>query len=310
METRFVSKENKFLPPVGFDLPVMLSFVTLVIIILGALSAPGIAPYDPNYLDLSKSLQHPSFEHLLGTDKVGRDILSRLLFGARITLLSALAVVSISALIGVPLGLLCGYYGGKMDALIMRIWDVVLAFPALLLAFVFAASFGRGISSVILALGIVYIPMISRLTRSLTLTEKNKTYIEAGRSMGFSTARILFRHILPNCIPTLLAELALDIAYAMLDLAALSFLGLGVQPPTADWGAMLGEGREYLLINPLLALAPGIMIIITAVSFNLLSEGIQKHFDIKLRRVPFFVKVKLYAGEMNEQNTKYQKSAN
>lgn len=299
MEGKSILKTNKKIRGTLFTAPVIISSFFLSVIILAALFAPLLAPFDPDKLDLSKSLQYPSLQHLLGTDKTGRDLLSRLLFGARITLLSALKVVSISIIIGVPLGLITGYYGGKIDSLIMRLWDIILAFPALLLAFVFVATFGRGVTSVIIALGIVYVPMISRLTRSLTLTEKNKTYVEAASSIGYSNSRIIFRHILPNCISTMFAEITIDIAYAILDLAALSFLGLGVQPPTSDWGAMLEEGREFLQINPLLALAPGITIIITVVSLNVLSDGIQMYFDPSQRRLSSFKKVRKLVGELN-----------
>jgi len=168
----------------------------------------------------------------------------------------------------------------------MRLADVILAFPTLLLAFVFVASFGRGIGNAVLALGIVYVPMLSRLTRSLVLMEKNKTWVEASRSIGFSPFQILFGQILFNCLPTMLVQLTLDIGYAILDLAAMSFLGLGVQPPTSDWGAMLEEGRIFLVMHPLLALAPGIMIVLTVVSLNIASDELQTFLDPQQRRLP------------------------
>ena len=181
-------------------------------------------------------LAKPSMQHLLGADKVGRDLLTRLFYGGRTTLLSAIGVVAISVVIGVPLGLISGYYRGWLDTVIGRICDVVLSFPSLLLAFVFVAGFGRSMVNAIMALGIVYVPMLTRLVRSLTMVEKNKVYVEAATSIGYSDARIMFRHILPNCVSTIVVQITLDLAYAILDLAALSFLGLGVQPPTADWG--------------------------------------------------------------------------
>ncbi len=223
------------------------------------------------------------------------------MYGARTTLLSALLVVVISIIIGIPLGVISGYYGGKIDSIIMRAEDVLLAFPALLLAFLFVASFGKGIANAIIALGIVYVPMLSRLTRSLTLMEKNKTYVESARSIGFSDTRIIFRHILPNCIPTIIAQLTLDIGYAILDLAAMSFLGLGVQPPTSDWGAMLEEGRQYIQSNPALVFAPGLAIIITVVTFNVLSDNIQMYLDPTQRKLPPFKKLKKMAGGLVEE---------
>ena len=200
-------------------------------------------------------------------------------------------MVDFSVMVGVPLGLVSGYYGGLADAVIGRVCDVVLAFPSLLLAFVLVAGFGRGMASAVVALGIVYVPMLARLVRSLTLVEKNKTYVEAANSIGYSDARIMFRHILPNCVSTITVQITLDLAYAILDLASLSFLGLGVQPPTADWGAMLDEGRNFLLQNPLLALAPGIAIIVTVVALNIFSDGLHQYFEPVQRKLPSFKKV-------------------
>ncbi|MDR2952309.1 MAG: ABC transporter permease, partial [Treponema sp.] len=239
----------------------------------------------------SASLAPPSAEHLLGADKMGRDLFSRLLYGGRVTLVSALAVVLISVIIGVPLGLFSGFYGGKFDSIVGRFCDVLLSFPSLLLAFLFVAALGRGIASAVVALGIVYVPMITRLARSLTLVEKSKTYVEAALSVGFSRTYILFRHILPNCVYTMLVQLTLDLAYAILDLAALSFIGLGVSPPTADWGAMLQEGRAFLLMSPLLALAPGAAIVVTVISLNIFSDCVTQYLDPQGRVLPSFEKM-------------------
>lgn len=282
-----------------FTVPVIISLVLIILIILSAVLAKLIAPYDPNKLDLTQTLAQPSLHHLLGTDKTGRDLFSRLLFGTQTTLLSAVGVVLFSIIVGVPLGLMSGYFGGIVDSVIMRIEDIILSFPALLLAFIFVASFGRGLGNAVLAVGIVYVPMLSRLTRSLTLSEKNKTYVEAAQSIGYSHIRIMFIHILPNCVSTLMAQLTLDIGYAILDLASLSFLGLGVQPPTSDWGAMLEDGRIFIQTNPLLALAPGFMIILTVVAFNVLSDGVQMYLDPTQRKLPSFKALRKMAGENN-----------
>lgn len=271
-----------------FTVSVTIALVVLLLIIFCCIFAPIISPYSPTEQDLSCSLAKPSMQHLLGADKNGRDLLTRLFYGGRTTLLSALGVVGLSIVIGVPLGLFSGFYGGKIDMIIGRVCDVILAFPSLLLAFVFVAGFGRGIRNSVVALGIVYVPMLFRLVRSLTLVEKNKTYVEAATSIGFSDMRIMFRHILPNCVSTITVQVTLDIAYAILDLAALSFLGLGVQPPTADWGAMLDEGRNFLLQNPLLALAPGFVIIITVVALNIFSDGLHQYFEPIQRKLPTF----------------------
>lgn len=271
-----------------FTIPMIISVALLGLIILCCIFAPVISPYSPTEQNLADSLALPSGAHLLGADKVGRDLLTRIFYGGRTTLLSALGVVAFSVVVGVPLGLISGYYGGWADTVIGRICDVVLAFPSLLLAFVFVAGFGRSTVNAILALGIVYVPMLTRLVRSLTLVEKNKTYVEAVTSIGYSDIRIMFRHILPNCVSSIVVQTTLDLAYAILDLAALSFIGLGVQPPTADWGQMLDEGRNFLLQNPWLALAPGIAIIITVVALNICSDGIHQYFEPAQRKLPSF----------------------
>lgn len=273
-----------------FTPSMILALAVLVVIILCCIFAPVVAPYSPTAQNTAHSLVSPSAEHLLGADKLGRDLFTRLLYGGRVTLTSALGVVALSAVIGIPLGLLSGYYGKKVDAVIGRICDVLLAFPSLLLAFVFVAAFGRGIRNSIIALGIVYVPMLTRLVRSLTLVEKNKTYVEAATSIGYSDSRIMFRHILPNCVSTVTVQVTLDLAYAILDLAALSFLGLGVQPPTADWGAMLEEGRNFLLQNPLLALCPGLAIVVIVVALNIFSDGLHQYFEPIQRKLPSFKK--------------------
>ncbi|NTV79446.1 MAG: ABC transporter permease [Clostridiales bacterium] len=274
--------------------------IILLIVIILAVFANTIAKYDPNEIDITSMLKGPSAEHIIGTDKSGRDMFARLLFGARTTLLSAFAVIIISVMIGVPTGLISGYFGGLADKVLMRISDVILSFPCLLLAFVFVSAFGRGLINAILALGIVYVPMLAKLTRSLVLVEKNKVYVEAAKSIGFSDLNIMFVQILPNCIATLVVQLTLDIGYAILDLAAMSFLGLGVQPPTADWGAMLEEGRIVITTAPLVAIAPGIMIIVTVVALNIFGDGVRSYLDPTQRKVPSLRKFRKMVGAENE----------
>lgn len=275
-----------------FSLTTIVTSSVLIIISLAIILAPLIQPYDSQKMDLGNALKGFSWEHWLGTDKAGRDIFSRLLFGGRTTLLSGVSVVAISVIIGIPLGLATGYYGGRFDRTIMKIWSIIMSFPAILLAFVLMMIVGKGIIPGIIALGIVYIPMISRLTRSLTLMEKNKTYIEAAKVLGFSDLRILFFHILPNCLSTIFAELTLDLAFAILDLAGLSFLGLGVQPPQSDWGFMLADGQKFLKTQPYLAIIPGVCIIIVVISLNLLSMEILSYVDPKQRRYTTFSKLR------------------
>ncbi|MDR3364409.1 MAG: ABC transporter permease, partial [Clostridiales Family XIII bacterium] len=223
----------------------------LLLIIVCTVFAGLIAPYDPEAIDLSISYGPATPEHILGTDNVGRDNFSRLLFGGRTAITNAFLVIGITVAAGIPLGLLCGYFGGVLDAVVMRVWDIILSFPPLLLGFIFVAAFGRGSSASVIALGIAWIPMISRLSRNLTMAEKTQTYVLAAKSMKYSDARIVFRHILPNCVSTLLAELTVDVGYAIIVLASLSFLGLGVQPPTSDWGLMLQEALVYVRQSPL-----------------------------------------------------------
>lgn len=268
-----------------FTVPVIISSAIIIIILASAILANVIAPYDPNQVSLGAILSSPSGEHLLGTDKTGRDIFSRVLFGSRTTMLSAIGVVAISMIIGIPYGLVSGYFGGWLDKILMRISDVILSFPSLLLAFLLIAAFGRGLTNAVIAVGIVYVPMLARLTRSVVLVEKNKTYVEAAQSIGYGSAHILLREILPNCVPALIVQGTLDLGYAILDLAAMSFLGLGVQPPTADWGAMLEEGRGLIQLAPLCALAPGAMILIAVVAINVLGDGINHWLDPKQRKL-------------------------
>ena len=281
--------------------PFLISGIILLFVIFCCVFAPLLAPYGESAQNLSASLAPPSAGHFLGADKMGRDLFSRLLYGGRVTLLSALGVVLISVIIGAPLGLFSGFYGGKFDSIVGRVCDVLLSFPSLLLAFLFVAALGRGITNAVMALGIVYVPMLTRLVRSLTMVEKSKTYVEAAESIGFSRPYILFRHILPNCVYTMLVQLTLDLAYAILDLAALSFIGLGVSPPTADWGAMLQEGRNFLLQSPLLALAPGAAVVVTVISLNIFSDCVTQYLDPQSRILPSFEKMEK-RGSVNNGN--------
>ena len=237
----------------------------------------------PNAQNLSASLQFPDGEHLLGTDKLGRDVWARIAYGAQPTLLGAVVVVLISGVIGIPLGLVAGYYGGRVDTVIMRILDALLAFPALLLAILVVATFGRGLGTVVVALGVIYVPAMARLIRSVTMVQRTLTYVDACRALGFSDARILFRHILPNLVAVVVVQSTIDLAYAILDIAALSFLGLGQQPPDPDWGSMLSDGRAYLLQNAWPALSAGFSIMLAVISFNLVGDGLRSQLDPRER---------------------------
>ena len=246
---------------------VTVAFVLLVAILLVCILAPVVAPYDPNAQDLTQVLAKPSAAHWLGCDQTGRDIFSRIIYGGRTALVSAVMVVVISVIIGIPLGLISGYKGGLADTIIMRCCDILLSFPSLLLAFVLVAGLGRNTFNAVLALGIVYVPMLTRLTRSLTLVEKNKVYVSACVSLGYSDTRILYRHILPNCISTILVQLTLDVAYAILD-----------------------EGRSVLLMSPVQSLSAGIVIVIVVVSLNIFSDGLHQYLDQAQTALPSFRK--------------------
>lgn len=251
----------------------------VIFLIAVALFAPFIAPKDPNDGELADSLAPPGQSYVLGADKNGRDVLSRLIFGSRTAIGGALLVVLISEIIGVPVGIWAAYRGGWVDETITRIWDMLLSFPPLLLAFAVVAAFGPGLGKSAVALGILYVPFIARVVRSVTLVQKEMVYTEAARALGYGQGRIIFRHILPNCISPVLIVSTIDVAYALLDLAALSFLGLGVQPPTADWGTMLSEGQLVLLNAPHLAVASGFAIVLAVLGFNLLGDGLRDVLD-------------------------------
>ena len=257
----------------------MIGGTIILFLIAVAILAPLLAPKDPTDGELVDSLAPPGDGYVLGTDKNGRDVLSRLLYGTRTALGGALMIVVISEVIGVPIGIWAAYRGGWVDETITRVWDMLLAFPPLLLAFAVVAAFGPGLPKAALALGILYVPFTARVVRSVTLVQKEMVYTEAARALGYGQGRIIFRHILPNCISPIIVVSSIDIAYALLDLAALSFLGLGVQPPTPDWGTMLSEGQLVLLTSPHVALAAGLAIVAAVLGFNLLGDGLRDVLD-------------------------------
>lgn len=250
-----------------------LSIVTLFAVT--ALLAPILAPHDPLSHNLHRNLEPPSLQHLLGTDELGRDILSRLMHGARLSLFIGIVGVTIGLAIGAPTGLISGYYGGKIDLFIQRITDVLLAFPSILLALVFVATFGVGLQNVIMATGISFIPIYVRLARGCALSIRELEYIEAAKALGLSDPLIIFRHILPNSLTPIIVQSTLNIGSAILIAAGLGFLGLGVQPPTPEWGAMLGSGRMYIFSAPHLIVFPGVAILLSVLAFNLLGDALK-----------------------------------
>ncbi|MFF5209292.1 ABC transporter permease [Streptosporangium sp. NPDC000396] len=250
------------------------ALAVLGVFVVVALLAPLLAPYDPDAVDLSATLAGAGPAHPLGVDQSGRDILSRLLFGARTGLLGPLAVVGCSTLLGIVVGVAAAWRGGWADALLSRSMDMVFALPGLLLAILLVATFGPGLLAPVIAMVIAYTPYVGRLVRNIALQEKARPYIEAYRVQGWSGWTICLRHLVPNIAPVVLAQSAINFGYALMDLAALSFLGFGVQPPTADWGAMINEGQSALLQGDLLpALAPGACIVVAVVAFSVVGEG-------------------------------------
>ncbi|MEU6998824.1 ABC transporter permease [Nonomuraea sp. NPDC046570] len=259
----------------GGDKLVTAALAVLVVLIIAAVFAPLIAPHDPEAIDLSATLSGLTPDHLLGTDQSGRDILSRMLYGAQTGLLGPLLVVVISTVLGTLLGVSAAWLGGAVDALLSRMMDLVFSFPALLLAITLVAVFGVGLTAPVIAMSVAYAPYVGRLARSVALQEMTRPYIQAYRVQGWSGWAICLRHLLPNIVPLILAQSAINFGYALMDLAALSFLGFGVQPPAADWGAMVNEGAGAMLQGAMLpALAPGAIIVITVVAFSMVGEAI------------------------------------
>lgn len=260
-----------------------ISGILIIFIIITAVFAPVFSPYDPNKLDLMTRLKAPSSEHLLGTDEYGRDTLSRIIYGSRISLTIGLVPTFISMVIGTILGLISGYFGGKTDFVIMRLADVVLAFPSLLLAMVIMYTLGASLLNLFIALSIISWAGTARVVRSQTMSLKEKEFVEAARSIGVKDSVIMFKHIFPNCIPSLIVLFTMNIPSAILSEASLSFLGVGAQPPEASWGLMINIGKEYLFTSPWLAIVPGVAILIIVLAFNFLGDGLRDALDPYLK---------------------------
>ncbi len=251
----------------------------LVLVVACTILAPFLAPYDPTQQNLEKDLLAFSPEHLLGTDKLGRDILSRTLYGSRVSLLVGLSTVAVSLSIGFLVGAVAGYYGGWVDQVLMRVVDVLMAFPGILLAIAFTAVLGPGLGHVVLALCLISWTGYSRLVRGEILGLKEKEYIQAARAIGCKPARVILGHLFPNLLPPLLIQATFGLAAAIIAEGSLSFLGLGVEPPTPSWGAMLNEGRQFLLVAPHLTTYPGLAIMITVLGLNLVGDALQDRLE-------------------------------
>jgi len=264
--------------------------VTFLIILLVAIFAPLIAPHDPVLQVRDAFLRPPawveggSWTYILGTDAVGRDILSRLIYGARYSLFIGLVVVTISVSVGVVVGLIAGYFRGPIDTFIMRVMDIILAFPSLLLALVLVAVLGPGLLNAMIAIALVLQPHFVRLTRAAVMSEKTRDYVTAAKVAGASRMRLMFRTILPNCTAPLIVQATLSFSNAILDAAALGFLGMGAQPPTPEWGTMLAEARESVLRAWWVVTFPGLAILITVLAINLMGDGLRDALDPKLKR--------------------------
>ena len=267
----------------------ILGLIIITVFILSAIFAPYLSPHDPVgtslYDQLKPPVWHPTgtWENILGTDDLGRDILSRLLYGARVSLLVSVVSVGIAFIIGTLLGCFSGYYKGIMDSTIMRIMDIILAFPYILLAIVVVAYLGPSLQNAMIAIAITYVPRFARIVRGSVLEECEKDYVSAARAIGASDLRIIFIAILPNCFGPLIVQTTLGFASAILDMAALSFLGLGAQPPTPEWGAMIAKSRALILRASWVMTFPGLAILFAVLGFNLLGDGLRDALDPRLR---------------------------
>jgi peptide/nickel transport system permease protein len=263
--------------------PALIAAIVLALLMLVAIAGPALVPYDPLAINLDHLKEPPSNTHFLGTDSKGRDILSRVIIGSRISLSVGIIASALSLCIGIFFGLVSGYFGGRIDALLSQVFDIFLAFPSLLLAIGISAVMTPGLSSAMLAITLVGWAGFARLVRGITLSLKEKTYVEASQALGASPARILYKHILPNALPLLLVAGSLRVGGFILLEAALSFLGLGVQPPTPTWGSMISLNRSYINTAPWMVIFPGLAISITVISFNILGDFLRDKLDPRMQ---------------------------
>ena len=258
------------------------AFAFIILLVVIAFISYSVVPYGINEYDYNAIMQAPSAQHWFGTDEFGRDLFSRILCGTRISLSVGLLSVTIGAVLGTILGLLGGYYGGLLDSIIMRICDVLFAFPGIILAIAIVAILGSGLYNVVIAVAVFSTPTFARLVRSTTLSYKNSVFVQAARNLGASDARILFQHILPAAIPNIIVQYTMSIGNSILTASSLSFLGLGAKPPTPEWGLLLSNGRNYMMSSWHITLFPGIAIFLTVLAFNLLGDGLRDALDPKL----------------------------
>ena len=262
---------------------VLFGAVVILMLIIVAIFSALIAPYDPYQQELREALQHPSWKHLLGTDPLGRDELSRIIYGTRTSLLVGIISVGVAAFFGMMLGLIAGYLGGITNTFIMRFIDALMAIPPIMLALAIGVALGGGLSNVMISLGIALIPTYARLMCGQVLTVKQADYVTAAEVVGGSNLRIMLVHIFPNCLSPLIVLITLNLGFAILSEAALSFLGLGIRPPGAAWGSMVNDGYRYLLTNPILSFAPGLCVMLVVLAFNIVGDGLRDALDPRLR---------------------------
>ena len=251
------------------------------LIVLGAIFAPLIAPYDPTAIAFSAKLSPPNFDHLMGCNDLGQDIFSQVLFGARTSLMVGVVVISLAIGIGVPIGLFAGFFGGRIDTVLMRISDVFLAFPPLLLPIAITAALGTGLNNAMMALAVSWFPWYSRIVRGAVMRVKNELYISAAQAMGVSSPRIMLRHALPNSTTPIIVQGSMDFGYAILAAASLSFIGIGAQPPTPEWGLMAAMSRDRFIDNWWTVTFPGMAIFVTVLAVNLVGDGVRDTLDPK-----------------------------
>ncbi len=262
----------------------LLGVIIILVLSLAAVFAPLISPTDPLHMDFDALMQSPSRDHPAGTDSLGRDNLSRIIWGGRVSLQVGVLSMAIATVIGVSAGLAAGYYGRWIDTIIMRIVDAILAFPALLLAILMVAVLGPSLRNAMLAIAVAFIPSFARVTRANTLSIREKEYVEGARAIGASAVRIMLRTILPNTLSTVIVQVSLGMSYAILIEAGLSFLGLGIQPPTPSWGYMLATGREFITLAWWLTTFPGLAIFVTVLSWNFIGDGLREALDPRQQR--------------------------
>ena len=255
----------------------------IVTLVIAAVFAPHLAPRDPYLQDVAHVLEPPSKQFPLGTDRLGRDVLSRLVFGSRVALIVSVGAIGLGVLVGLPLGVSCGYLRGWFDEVMMRIMDGLLAFPSLIIALALVAVLGGGLLNVIIAIGVANVPFIARVVRSAALSVREQEYITAARAMGARTGRIIFRHVMPNCMAPVIVQSTIGMAYAILTEASLGFLGMGVPPPTPTWGNMLQFAFPLVRQYPLLSVSPGVAIFITVLAFNLVGDALRDILDPRLK---------------------------